>query len=212
MRIFCLAVMSTLAVVACDTDSVAPVQEDVLSTQESAVLTERAARRSARFDRLLDHARGLDDPDVQELLTQLESTRDAARAAMEAGDRESAREIMAGARETMLTLRGKLFPDAPDNFRGQSRGFRRQARGERGVRFQNLADRIRSEGSAGAQQLLAEALVAKEQADVAKEAGDTDAARAHMQEFRSAMHDALELTFPEGFERMREHRGKRQQR
>ncbi len=211
MRALHLTLIGALTLAACEKNSVAPEQEETLTVQQSGVLADPEARRSARFDRLLERAKELDDPEAQELVEQLETTRDAARAALEAGDRETARELMTTAHEALRTLRTKLFPNAPDSLPGRTRRFDRQSRGDREARIQNLVDRIRAEGGAEAHELLDQALEAKNQIDAAKEAGDWDAGRVHAQALRRALRGALELTFPERLERMKERRGKMRQ-
>ena len=208
MRAIHLTLAGAIALAACDTDSIAPEQEATLAAQESGVLAEPGTRRSRMFDRLLERAKELGDPEAEALVAELKSAHDAARAAMEAGDREAARELMTAAREAMQTLRTTLRPGASDSFPQRGRRFDRISREDRDARFQGLVDRIRAEGGAEAQALLDQALEAQNHLRAAREAEDREAIRTHAQALRNAMRGAIELTFPEQLEQMRGRRGR----
>ena len=208
MRVLRLTLMGALALAACDSNSVAPEQEASISANESAAAAESARRRGWSYDRLLERVKELGDPEAEELAAELRGTLEAVRAAMEAGDRETARELMRGSREAMRTLRAAVFPDAPDSFPKRARRFDRQSRENGTLRFDEVVQRVRTEGGSEAQALLDEVLKARQEFQEARDAGDREAARTHAQALRTALRDAFAQAFPERFEEMQQRRGR----
>ena len=115
-------ILSGLAVAAfaaaCSADTTAPLSEEAVLAQDAQVIAQQVGAATGTtherwFERLRDILRTTDDPEARAFMEQARAYHEQAREALEAGDREAAREYRHLAFRAMLSAVVELFPNAP---------------------------------------------------------------------------------------------------
>jgi len=103
-----------------------------------------------------------------------------------------------------------MAPDSPASFDETSAEASADRSGRRGGRFgrgnSRMIEAIKEQGNEEALALVTRSEEERESARAAMEAGDTEAARTHMEASREAMHQAVTIAFPDYAERMEQAR------
>ena len=203
-----LLAVSCLALFGCDEAAMAPDSQASFDEAVAQTDTDRSTRRG-RFgrggSRLIEAIKEQGNEEALALLETSQQEREAARAAMEAGDEETARTHMEASREAMHEAVTIAFPDYaerveqarerwleahPDGITRDSAAFRHRmglARLDES-RVQSMIDSYleRNPENAGLVEKLETELAAVR---AALEAGDEDAAREHGQALREVMRE-----------------------
>ena len=221
-----LFAFSCLALFGCDEATMAPDSQASLNETSAQADTDGSARRG-RFgrsnNRIIEAIKEQGDEQALALLEASQQERDAARAAMEAGDRETARTRMEASREAMHEAVTIAFPDYaermeqarerwteehPDGFTRGSREFR-GSRGFMRLDESHMQNMIASylEKNPENTELVEQLQQAVADMRAALEAGDEEAARQHGQ----AMREVMQELRPQGMSD-RGFRGRRRER
>ena len=223
-----LLAFGCIALLGCNEGTMAPDSQASFDETSAQANTDRSVRRG-RFDRgnsrMIEAIKEQGDEQALALLTRSEEEGESARAAMEAGDTETARTHMEASREAMHEAVTIAFPDYaermgqarerwsgehPDGFtRGSgefqdSRGFMRFDESRMQGMIQSLVERHPEKA-----ELIEQVRQEMEAIRAALEAGDEQAAREHGQ----AMREVMQELRPEGMSDrgMWGHRGERRQ-